>query len=32
MPDNNYYIVLGAISSNVQFLDPYLNKVVNTLN
>ena len=32
MPENNYYIVLGTISSNVQFLDPYSNKIIYTLN
>ena len=32
MPENNYYIVLGTISSNVQILDPYSNKIVFTLN
>ena len=32
MPNNNYYIVLGTISSNVQFLDPYSNKILYTLN
>ena len=32
LPDNNYYIVLGTISSNVQFLDPYSNKIIYTLN
>ncbi len=32
LPENNYFIVLGTISSNVQFLDPYSNKIVYTLN
>ena len=32
MPENKYYIVLGTISSNVQFLDPYNNKVAYILN
>jgi len=32
MPKNKYYIVLGTISSNVQFLDPYINKIIYTLN
>ena len=32
MPKDKYYIVLGTISSNVQFLDPYTNKIVYTLN
>ena len=32
MPKNKYYIVLGTISSNVQLLDPYTNKIIYTLN
>ena len=32
MPENNYYIVLGTISSNIQILDPYSNKIRYTLN
>ena len=32
MPENNYYIVLGTISSNIQILDPYSNKIKYTLN
>ena len=32
MPNNQYYIVLGTISSNVQFLDPYNNKIIYNLN
>ena len=32
MPNNKYYIILGTISSNVQFLDPYSNKIIYTLN
>ena len=32
MPKDKYYIVLGTLSSNVQFLDPYSNKIIYTLN
>ena len=32
MPENNYYLVLGTLSSNVQILDPYSNKIIYTLN
>ena len=32
MPNDKYYIVLGTISSNIQILDPYNNKIMYTLN
>ena len=32
MPKDKYYIVFGTISSNVQILNPYSNKIIYTLN